>query len=139
MGAPNYARPAFTGSNWKPLPRKVQKRSKRRVEKRDDEAARKKVREYWGFKCCVCKRKTSTVHEEKRRGAGGEVSLRNSYLACDEIDGGVCHPLLQSRDIYAVCPGEIFDARKIERFEMTKAIAALVFERRARPASVRIV
>jgi hypothetical protein len=125
----------------KPLPRQVDRRHKHRHDHRADEAARREVRKHWKFRCRICGRKTSVVHEHKRRGAGGEVSLQNSYLACDESDGGLCHPLAQSRHIQPVMVNcaDVFDAREDLVFEMTAKVAQLVFERRSLPAHVRIV
>ncbi len=125
----------------KPLPRAVDRVRKRRRGDRDDERARQEVRQHWRFRCRVCGRKTSVVHENKRRGAGGRVSLANSFLACDVDDGGTCHPLLQGRFIYPVMASgsEVFDAREELVFEMTEKVAQIVFERRPRPAHVRIV
>lgn len=69
------------------------------------------------------------------------MSLENSYLACDVGDGGLCHPLLQRRFMDAVMAngGDEFDAREDLVFEMTEVIAKLAFEKRKRPAHVRIV
>jgi len=128
--------------NWKPLPRAVDKRAKRRTAAAADQRARKAVREHWRYRCRVCGRRTSVVHEQKRRGAGGLVSLQNSYLACSVDDGGVCHDLLQLYRIVAVMASDRdapFDASEDLVFEMPEAIAELVFENRPRPAHVRIV
>lgn len=128
--------------NWKPLPRAVKKRQAKRDAAAADERARKAVRAHWHYRCRVCGRRTSVVHEEKRRGAGGAVSLANSYLACDVDDNGVYHPLLQQYRIYAVMASDRdtpFDASEDLVFEMSEAIATIVFERRPRPAHVRIV
>lgn len=130
-----------TVPNWKPLPRAIEKLRKQKTTSRDDERARNKVRAHWREKCRVCGRRTRVVHEEKRRGAGGPVSLANSYLACDVINGGACHPLLQNRFIYARMANgaDEFDAQEDLVFEMTEKIAVIVFDKRARPAHVRIV
>ncbi len=127
------------GDVFKPLPHKVTKRAKNRADLKADEAARQEVRKEDRYRCRVCERKTHVVHEHKRRGAGGVVSLQNSFLACDEIDGGVCHPLLQSRHITPICPVDPFDAREDLVFEMTEKVAAIVFERRTRTDQVRIL
>ena len=126
---------------WKPLPRAVDRRQQKRDDEREDRRARIEVRKHGRYRCRVSGRKTSVVHEEKRRGAGGRVSLENSYLACDVDDGGLCHPLLQRRLMYAVMANgsEHFDAREDLVFEMTEKIAQLAFEHRPRPAHVRIV
>lgn len=106
-----------------------------------EERMRGEIRRRDGYRCRVCGRPTKVVHEEKRRGAGGLVSQENSYCACDVLDGGVCHPLLQTRRIYAVMASgaEDFDAREDLVFEMSEGIAERAFEGRPRPAHVRIV
>lgn len=127
--------------NWKPLPHKVTKRKQQRGDKVADDKARKEVRAHWRYRCRVCNRRTSVVHENKRRGAGGPVNLQNSFLACDLDDGGICHVLLQRRFIEPVMVNgaEEFDAREELMFEMTEKVAELVFEKRPRPPHVRIV
>jgi hypothetical protein len=123
----------------KPLPRAIGRRVKSRMDAFEDERRRNEVRVLHGRRCLVCGRKTNVVHEHKRRGAGGEVSLTNSFLACDEADGGVCHPLLGTRHIMPICPVEPFDAREPLLFEMTEDVAKLVFERRSLPSHIRLV
>jgi hypothetical protein len=123
------------------LPHAITRRRRQRQETREDRRARDEIRQLDQFRCRVCGRRTSVVHEEKRRGAGGPVSPENSYLACDLDTGGVCHPLLQNRHIYAVMANgaDAFDAREDLVFEMTEKVAAIAFEGRERPAHVRIV
>lgn len=125
----------------KPLPRQVAKRAKNRQRVRDDDRARNEVRRHWKFRCRVCGRRTGIVHEHKRRGAGGVVSLQNSFLACDVPNDGICHPLLQGRHIMPVMAdgSEVFDAREPLIFEMPESVAALVFEDNPIPPHVRIV
>lgn len=81
------------------------------------------------------------MHENKRRGAGGQVSLENSFQACDVLDGGLCHPLLGTRRIEPVMANgaEEFDANEDLVFEMTAATAQRVFGDRYRPVRVRLV
>jgi hypothetical protein len=126
---------------WKPLPHKVAQRDHRRKDAAAEERARGNVRQHGHYRCRVCGRPTKVVHEEKRRGAGGRVSLENSYLACDVGDGGICHPLLQNRFIAAVMAdgSEAFDARKELIFEMPERIAKRVFDDRTRPPHIRIL
>lgn len=128
------------GPNWK-LPHAIEQRKKKRQEERHDDRARNEIRRLDSHRCRVCGRKTNVVHEEKRRGAGGQVTAANSYLACDIDTNGVCHPLLQTYRIWAVMASgaEAFNAREELLFEMTEEIAELVFEGRSRTAQVRIV
>lgn len=125
----------------KPLPRQVDQRMRNRDLAREDHRARQQVRQFWKYRCRVCGRKTGVVHEDKRRGAGGVVSLQNSFLACDVPNDGVCHGLLGTRHITPVMANgaEVFDAREELVFEMTEDVAAIVFEKRPRPAHIRIV
>ena len=127
-------------SFWKPDRRRVDRRRKRARE-REEDIARAQVRLFWNFRCRVCGRQTSTVHEHKRRGAGGKVSLTNSFLACDLQDGGVCHPLLQDRYVNPRMANgaETFDASAGLIFEMNWRAAKLIFGSRSLPAHVRIV
>ncbi len=127
-------------SHWKPLPRAVEVLRKRDRDAGAEERARGKVRKRDQYRCRVCWRPTKVVHEDKRRGAGGKVSLQNSFCACDVLDGGLCHPLLQGYRIDPVMASgaEAFNATEDLVFEMTELIAALVFKDRPRPAHVRI-
>lgn len=81
------------------------------------------------------------MHEHKTRGAGGRVSLPNSFCACDAGDGGLCHPLLQRDDILPVMAdgSEAFNATEALEFEMTDRVAAKVFPDGRILARVRIV
>jgi hypothetical protein len=107
----------------------------------EERRAREAVRRSDARRCRVCYRRSASVHEEKRRGAGGRVTLANSFVACEVSDGGGCHPLLQARLIRAVMAdgSEEFNARGSLEFEMTKAIANRVFPGGVCPAHVRIV
>ena len=128
-------------SFWKEPRRAIDKVAKKRQAKRDDKRDRDEVRQRDRYRCRLCGRRTSTVHEDKRRGAGGTVSLKNSLLLCDAYEGGLCHPLTGTRWITPVMANgaEEFDANGDLVFEMTEATAKKVFEHRARPAHVRIV
>jgi hypothetical protein len=113
----------------KPLPRATSKvaRVKRAVS--EDKKAKAEIREFHGQRCTCCQRKGYLeVHEEKRRGAGGVVSLQNSYLACVPPTGS-CHALLQQRHIYAERKDgrEPFDATKPLRFTMSRRVLNQVF------------
>ena len=118
--------------NWKPQRQtpSQQRREKEQVRKRDSS------------RCRVCTRPTRVVHEHKTRGAGGRVSLENSFCACDVGDGGQCHPLLQRDDIMPVQAADreaAFDATEPLDFEMTERVARKVFDDRPILAHVRIV
>lgn len=128
-------------SFWKEPRRAIDKRARKQAAEREDKRARDKVRKRDGYRCRLCGRRTSTVHEDKRRGAGGVVSLTNSLLLCDVYDGGLCHPLAGTHWIEPVMANkaEEFDANEDLVFEMTEATARRAFEHRPRPAHVRIV
>jgi hypothetical protein len=128
-------------SFWKEPRRAIDKVSKKRQAARDDKRDRDKVRQRDGYRCRLCGRRTSTVHEDKRRGAGGKVSLTNSLLLCDVHDGGLCHPLTGMRWIEPVMANgaEEFDANEDLVFEMTESTARRAFDNRPRPAHVRIL
>ena len=81
------------------------------------------------------------MHEHKTRGAGGRASLQNSFCACDVVDNGQCHPLLQRDDILPVMAdgSDGFDASDALEFEMTETVAAKVFPDGSILAHVRIV
>lgn len=110
--------------NWKPLPRAVAKARKARMESNDDRKSKAEIRAFHGHRCTCCLRKGSLeVHEEKRRGAGGIVSLQNSYLACVPPTGA-CHALLQRRFISCERKDsqEPFDAREPLLFTMSARV-----------------
>jgi len=124
----------------KPLPRAVEKVQTAKQELRDDRASRHEVRVYHGFRCNVCLRKGAIeVHERKRRGAGGLVSLKNSFLACVPPTGA-CHRLLQVREIQdEMADGsEDFDARKPIRFVMSQRVADVVFPHGRIPTHIHV-
>ena len=127
---PDYTRPAFQGSNWKPEAKVVAKVQKRRkiaaMDRREKEAVRKRDKEA----CRVCLRHTREVHERLFKSLGGVASLDNSMCACKH-----CHPLLQGHAIRvygASCNGPL-------TFEMSEAVAHLVFRGKAVPAHVAVM
>jgi hypothetical protein len=125
----------------KPLPRAALKLEKRRLSRKDDRAIKAEIRAYHGHRCKVCrKRGNLEVHEEKRRGAGGLVSLVNSYPVC-VLPTGACHDLLQSRHIEAEMAdgSETFDARKPLRFVMGQRVADIVFPSGRIPEHVTVI
>jgi hypothetical protein len=125
----------------KPLPRAVRKLQAARADVRDDRKVKAEIRAFHGHRCCVCLKKGSLeVHEEKRRGAGGPVSLRNSYTAC-VLPTGACHHLLQYRHIYAerVDGEEPFDATMPLRFTMSRSVADAVFPSGHVPRHVHVL
>lgn len=123
----------------KPLPRAVEKVKAHKADQKDDRVRKHVVRTYHGFRCCVCGKKGSIeVHEEKRRGAGGEVSLQNSYLACVPPTGA-CHALLQNRHICAETDGPEFDATRNLRFSMSQRVADAVFPHGQLPKHVHVI
>jgi hypothetical protein len=125
----------------KPLPRAVQKIKAHKDERKDDRVRKHVIRAFHEFRCSVCGKKGSIeVHEEKRRGAGGEVTLVNSYLACVPPTGA-CHALLQDRFIYAEMAdgSEDFDARKPMRFSMSQRVADAVFPQGRIPAHCHVI
>lgn len=129
----------------KPLPRRVDKVLQQRTQQAKVDRTKTNVRKFHNYRCCVCVRRTMVVHEHLPRSLRGPVSLQNSFLACDHLDGGVCHPLLQRHRIVAFNTGSQsrdprdFDARKPITFEMPPKEADMVFADRQRPAHVRIV
>jgi hypothetical protein len=126
---------------WKDLPRAVDKRATRATREREDQRAKTAVRQADRYRCRVCGRGTKVVHEHPPRSLGTRPSLASSFCACDVLDGGVCHPLLQRHRIVPVMADgrDRFHARGPLLFEMTEAVAVVVFKDRPRPPHVRIV
>lgn len=125
----------------KPLPRAALKLAKRRQAQKDDRAVKATIRAFHGHRCAVCRKRGSLeVHEQKRRGAGGVVSLENSYPVC-VLPTGACHDLLQSRHIEAEMAdgAEAFDARRPLKFTMGQRVADLVFPSGQIPAHVHVI
>ncbi len=78
----------------KPLPRSLLKRQQAREALRDDRKAKAEVKAADGYRCRCCGSKDGVdCHEHKRRGAGGAITLANSYALCR-----VCHDLMTRRD-----------------------------------------
>ncbi len=128
-----YVRPAFS-----PCPkgevRKVEKEEKRATKASMDRAGKVAVRARDKGICRVCGRKATEVHEVLPKSLGGVACLENSVMLCAEPKGR-CHQLCQQGGIKAFgnhCSGPLV-------FEMSKAVAYLVFRNRALPAHVRIV
>lgn len=129
-------------SFWKPLPQRVARFKKRLEKDRAVQRIKTRVRKRDSYTCRVCGRATFVVHEHQPRGAGGKVSLQNSFCSCDVPDGGLCHVLLQRHRITPVLARgrELpFDANESLVFEMTEEIAAMVFRSRRRPAHVTVL
>jgi hypothetical protein len=119
----------------KPLPRRLVKLAEKRQAQKDDRAIKADVRARDKFRCRVTgSREALDVHEEKRRGAGGKVSLQNSYTVTR-----VAHDLLQSRHIVAEQDGETFDANLPIRFVTSQKVADLLFPSGRIPPQVHVI
>lgn len=120
----------------KPLPRSLLRRADLRAKQRYDESIKAQVRARDKHKCRVCGRKPVDVHEEKRRGAGGSISLVNSYAA-----DRACHDLLQYRHMYAEMAdgSDKFDANKPLRFVTSQKVADLLWANGQVPSHVHVV
>src|SRR5690606_24714483 len=119
----------------KPLPRSLRKLAAKRDAAKAEREVKAAVKARDGFRCRVCLRKGPVdCHEEKRRGAGGNVSLANSYAVCR-----ICHDLLQSRHIAAEQDRELFDASQPIRFLTTRQVADLVWPSGNIPAHVHVI
>ena len=120
----------------KPLPRSLLRRADLRAKQRDDEAIKAQVRARDKHRCRVCGRKPVDVHEEKRRGAGGSVSLVNSFAA-----DRACHDLLQGRHMYAEMAdgSEKFDANRNLRFVTSQRVADLLWANGQIPKHVHVL
>ena len=119
----------------KPTPHILTKLLKQRQNRRQVEAVKRQVRARDHFMCRCCNRKDQLdTHEHKRRGAGGEVSLENSFTACR-----ICHSLIQSRHIEVIARSAyvvgldaqeaFFNANEPIQFLVPKAIADVLFSR----------
>jgi hypothetical protein len=126
----NYARPAFGGSLWKDEPKIVEKVKKRNTVKRMDRLEKEAVRARDKESCRVCGKKTRDVHEKFFKSLGGVASLVNSMCACRR-----CHPFLQEHGITPIGP----DCNHRLKFQMTEAVARMIFGARATPKHVEIV
>lgn len=127
---------------WKEPRRALNKVAKARQTRAADEQARKAVRYRDHYTCRLCGRKTSVVHEHKRRGAGGKVTLQNSFCLCSVEDGGLCHDLVGTRWVYPVMVdgAETFDASRVIVFHLSRSTATRIFGTlRSIPSHVLIV
>jgi hypothetical protein len=119
----------------KPLPRSALKFAAKRQAQRDDRAIKAQIKARDQYRCRVTgSRDVLDVHEEKRRGAGGKVSLANSYTVTR-----VAHDLLQSRHIVAEQDGETFDANLPIRFVTSQKVADLLFPSGRIPPQVHVI
>lgn len=125
MGASNFAGFAFS----KGEPRRVKKVEKRRTVARMDRTEKEAVRQRDKEACRVCFRKTRDVHERLFKSLGGVASLANSMCACR-----ICHPFLQEHGI------QVYGRSCHEplTFEMSEAVARIVFRGRATPKHVTV-
>jgi hypothetical protein len=128
--AVNYDRPEFSGPLWKSEPKVVEKISKRNAVKRMDRIEKESVRARDKESCRVCGKKTRDVHERLFKSLGGVASLVNSMCACRK-----CHPFLQEHGITPIGP----DCNSKLLFQMTPAVARMIFGAKATPKHVEIV
>lgn len=111
-------------------PRIVAKTVKRRTVARMDRVEKEKVRQRDKEACRVCLRATRDVHERLFKSLGGVASLLNSICACR-----ACHPFLQEHGIQVYGP----HCNAKLTFEMSEAVAHLIFRGRATPKHVRVI
>lgn len=131
---PNYGRGRFVESYFKGDPRKVEQEAKRAKEETADKKGKQAVRDRDKGVCRVCGGKATEVHEALTfKSKGGIASLQNSVHVCAEPTGK-CHQLLQQHGIRAV--GKHCSRKLV--FEMSRAVAKVVFGRQPIPAHVRI-
>lgn len=126
----DYRRPAFGGSFWKSEPKIVEKVKKRNAVERMDRHEKEAVRLRDKESCRVCGKKTRDVHERLFKSRGGVASLLNSVCACRK-----CHPFLQEHGIAVIGP----DCNHPLVFQMTAAVARMIFGARAVPKHVEII
>lgn len=114
---------------WKEPRRALDKAAKARQTRAANEKARQAVRSRDRYTCRLCGRKTSVVHEHKRRGAGGKVTLQNSFCLCSGENSGLCHDLVGTRWVYPVMVdgAEIFDASRAIVFHLSRSTATRIF------------
>jgi len=121
----------------KPLPVAAVRLTKGRAELRDDRREKAAVKTRDSYRCRLCKRKDGVdCHEHIRRGAGGQVELRNSFTLCR-----ACHALVQTRHVgVEMSDGSAdFDASQPLLFTMTLKVADLLFPRGDIPLHVHII
>lgn len=127
--APNYERPAFS-PQLKTEPRVVGKVKKRRAKARMDAKEKEAVRARDKESCRVCGKRTRDVHERLFKSLGGVASLINSMCACRK-----CHPFLQEHGVKVIGP----HCNAVLTFQMSPAVAHLIFRGRALPKHCEIV
>lgn len=120
----------------KPLPRAFTQRIKQRADRRSEKVIKRQVKQRDHFACRCCNRKDQLdTHEHKRRGAGGEVSLTNSFTLCRP-----CHSLIQTRHIQVEMADGLttFDANFPLRFLVPRGIADVLLPKYI-PAQVTVI
>lgn len=126
--------PRWKGSAFKGDPRLVEQKQKETKAETADRKGKQAVRDRDGGVCRVCGRKATEVHEALTfKSRGGVASLANSIHVCAK-PAGLCHQFLQQHGIRVI--GK--HCSKPLKFEMSEAVAKLVFGRRDVPANVRI-
>lgn len=96
-----------------------------------DRAAKDAVRLRDKDACRICMGKSRDVHERVFKSRGGVASLDNSLVLCRRI----CHALCQQHAVKlygATCQKPI-------QFEMTRAVAVLIFGSRPTPSHVTVL
>lgn len=126
---PNYERPQLV-SQLKPEPRVVAKVLRRRLKARIDVKEKEAVRVRDKESCRVCGKRTRDVHERLFKSLGGIASLENSICACR-----TCHPFLQEHGIKVIGA----HCSKPLLFQMSAAVARMIFGAKATPKHVEIV
>lgn len=127
--SPDYSRPALL-SQPKPEARIVAKVTKRRKKARMDVVEKEKVRVRDKESCRVCGKRTREVHERVYKSLGGVASLVNSMCACR-----TCHVFLQEHGIKPIG----LDCNHPLIFQMSEAVAKMIFGSRAVPNRVELV
>lgn len=132
---PNYERRPVGESFFKGDPRLVEQETQARKDEAADKKGKQAVRDRDKGICRVCGRKATEVHEALTfKSKGGIATLQNSIHVCAK-PLGLCHQFLQQHGIHVIgkhC------SRKL-KFEMSAAIAKLVFGNREIPANVRLL
>lgn len=96
-----------------------------------DRAAKDAVRKRDCESCRICMAKSRDVHERVFKSVGGRASLDNSLVLCRRI----CHALVQQHAVKlygSTCNKPI-------QFEMTQAVAVLIFGSRPTPSHVTVL
>lgn len=132
---PIYARTPYQEPNFKGDPRLVAEQRKATKAETADKKGKQAVRDRDGGVCRVCGRKATEVHEALTfKSRGGVASLANSIHVCAK-PSGLCHQFLQQHGIRAI--GKHCSKKLI--FEMSAAVAKLVFGRSEIPPHVKVV